>query len=180
MKKRKRNKTIGMLLTQQKFYLASQYLLPLASVLKEGFAQYVRREKAKHVSARNLAMAHAVKYAVKGEYPELYIDPALILLSDGSVRGINIENMTLNNNALWLDFDGGKITAMNHDDELLLVVYDPIAGVAIRNETLVTRSSSGLRLELPDYMKNVRLDVFILVRDRSRNRYSRSQYVGNI
>lgn len=180
MKKRKRNKTIGMLLTQQKFYLASQYLLPLASVLKEGFAQYVHREKAKHLSARNLAMAHAVKYAVKGEYPELYIDPALILLSDGSVRGVRVENMTLNNNALWLDFDGGKITAMNHDDELLLVAYDPIAGVAIRNETLVTRSSSGIRLDLPDYMQNVRLDVFILVRDRNRNRYSRSQYAGNV
>ena len=180
MKKRKKSKTIGMLLTQQKFYLASQYLLPLASIIKEGFAQYVRREKAKHLSARNLAMAHAVKYAVKGKYPKQYIDPALILLSDGSVQGISVENMALDDNGLWLDFDGGEITAMNHDDELLLVAYDPIAGVAIRNEGLVTRSSSGLRLELPDYMQNVRLDVFILLRDRNRNRYSRSQYAGNV
>ncbi|QMV69742.1 hypothetical protein HS960_19720 [Sphingobacterium paramultivorum] len=180
MKKRKQNKTIGMLLTQQKFYLASQYLLPLASVLKEGFAQYVRREKGKHLSARNLAMAHAMKYAVKGDYPELYVDPAFILLSDGSVQGIKVEDIMLENDALRLDFDGGEITPLNHDDELLLVAYDPIAGVAIRNEMLVTRSSSGLRLELPDYMKNVRLDVFVLVRDRNRNRYSRSQYAGNV
>lgn len=180
MKKRKQKNTIGMLLTQQKFYLASQYLLPLASIIKEGFAQYVRREKAKHLSARNLAMSHAVKYAVKGKYPEQYIDPALILLSDGSVQGISVRKMALDDNGLWLDFDGGEITAMNHDDELLLVAYDPIAGVAIRNEGLVTRSSSGLRLELPDYMQNVRLDVFILVRDRNRNRYSRSQYAGNV
>ncbi|MGJ1334586.1 DUF6266 family protein [Sphingobacterium siyangense] len=180
MKKRKQKKTIGMLMTQQKFYLASQYLLPLASIIKEGFAQYVRREKAKHLSARNLAMAHAVKYAVKGEYPDQYIDPALILLSDGSVQGISVGSMALDDNGLWLDFDGGEITAMNHDDELLLVAYDPIAGVAIRNEALVTRSSSGLRLELPDYMQNVRLDVFILLRDRNRNRYSRSQYAGNV
>jgi hypothetical protein len=180
MKKRKQKKTIGMLMTQQKFYLASQYLLPLASVLKEGFAQYVRREKGKRLSARNLAMAHAVKYAVKGEYPEQYIDPALILLSDGSVQGISVKDITLENDALWLHFDGGEITPLNHDDELLLVAYDPIAGVAIRNEAVVTRSSSGLRLELPDYMQNVRLDVFVLVRDRNRNRYSRSQYVGRV
>lgn len=169
-----------MLLTQQKFYLVSQYLKPLASVIKDGFAQCVRREKGRHLSARNLAMAHAIKYAVKGEYPEQYIDPALILLSDGSVQGISVENMALDDNGLRLDFDGGEITTMNHDDELLIVAYDPIAGVAIRNETLVTRSSSGLRLELPDYMQNVRLDVFILVRDRNRNRYSRSQYAGNL
>lgn len=180
MKKRKINKTIGMLLTQQKFYLASQYLKPLASVIKDGFAQCVRREKGKYLSARNLAMAHAIKYAVKGEYPELYVDPAFILLSDGSVQGINVEDITLENDALRLDFDGGEITPLNHDDELLLVAYDPIAGVAIRNEMLVTRSSSGLRLELPDYMRNVRLEVFVLVRDRNRNRYSRSQYVGNV
>ncbi|MCS4166274.1 MULTISPECIES: DUF6266 family protein [Sphingobacterium] len=180
MKKRKQNKTIGMLLTQQKFYLASQYLLPLASIIKDGFAQRIQREKAKQLSARNLAMAHAVKYAVKGEYPQLYVDPALILLSDGPVQNVSVESITLGNNALRLSFDGGEITALNHDDELLLVVYDPIGGVAIRNETLVTRSDSGLMLELPDYMQNVGLDVFILVRDRNRNRYSRSQYVGKV
>ena len=167
-------------MTQQKFYLASQYLKPLASVIKDGFAQCVRREKGKYLSARNLAMAHAIKYAVKGEYPELYVDPAFILLSDGSVQGISVKDITLENDALWLHFDGGEITLLNHDDELLLVAYDQIAGVAIRNEALVTRSSSGLRLELPDYMQNVRLDVFVLVRDRNRSRYSRSQYVGRV
>ena len=92
----------------------------------------------------------------------------------------DVDSLSRGDLQLWLDFDGGEITAMNHDDELLLVAYDPIAGVAIRNEGLVTRSSSGLRLELPDYMQNVRLDVFILLRDRNRNRYSRSQYAGNV
>lgn len=180
MKKKKQNKAIGALLTQQKFYLASQYLLPLASVIKDGFAQRVRREKGKHLSARNLAMAHAVKFAVKGEYPTLHVDPALILLSDGPVEGVTVGNIALENNALWLQFDGGKITPLNHDDELLLVAYDPVARVAIRNETLVTRSNAGLMLELPDYMHNVGLDVFLLVRDRSGSRYSRSQYVGTV
>jgi len=179
MNQRNQNKPLGQLLTQRKFYLANQFLYPLASIIKEGFSQRVRQAK-KSLTARNLAMAHAIKYAIKGEYPDLFVDPALILLSDGPVRGITVDHIARDTAMLRLDFNGSEITTINHDDEVLLLAYDQKGRVAVRNEKLVIRSASGMVLELPDYMQEVRLDLYVLLRDRDRIRYSRSQYLGSV
>ena len=179
MNQRNQNKPVGQLLTQHRFYLANQFLYPLASIIKEGFGQRVRQAK-KRLTARNLAMAHAIKYAIKGEYPDLFVDPALILLSDGPVRGITVGHITRDTAMLRVDFDGGEITRINHDDEVMLLAYDQEGRVAVRNETLVTRSASRVLLELPDYMQEARLHLYVLLRDRDRTQYSRSQYLGSV
>ncbi len=179
MNQRNQNKPLGQLLTQHRFYLANQFLYPLASIIKEGFGQRVRQAK-KRLTARNLAMAHAIKYAIKGEYPDLFVDPALILLSDGPVRGITVGLITRDTAMLQVDFDGGEITSVNHDDEVLLLAYDQKGQVAVRNEKPVIRSASAMVLELPDYMWEVRLDLYVLVRNRDGIQYSRSQYLGSV
>jgi len=179
MNQRNQNKALGQLLTQRRFYLANQFLYPLASIIKEGFGQRVRQAK-KRLTARNLAMAHAIKYAIKGEYPDLFVDPALVLLSDGPIQGIRVDHIARDTAMLRLDFDGGEITTTNHDDELLLLAYDQKGRVAVRNENRVIRSASAMLLELPDYMQGVMLDLYVLVRDRDRIQYSRSQYLGTV
>lgn len=179
MNQRNQNKPLGQLLTQRRFYLANQFLYPLAPIIKEGFGQRVRQAK-KRLTARNLAMAHAVKYAVKGEYPDLFVDPALVLLSDGPIQGIRVDHIARDTAMLQVDFDGGEITSTNHDDELLLLAYDQKGRAAICNDHRVIRSASAIVLRLPDYMREVRLDLYVLLRDRDRIRYSRSQYLGTV
>lgn len=179
MNQKNQNKPMGQLLTQRRFYLANQFLYPLASIIKEGFGQRVRQAK-KRLTARNLAMAHAIRYAIKGEYPDLFVDPALVLLSDGPVRGITVDHITRDTAMLQVDFDGGEITTINHDDEVLLLAYDQKGQVAVRNEKPVIRSASAMVLKLPDYMQEVKLDLYVLLRDRDGIRYSRSQYLGSV
>lgn len=178
MNKKNQNKPLGQQVMQHKFYLANQFLYPLALIIKEGFSQRVRQAK-KKLTARNLALGHAIKYAIGGEYPDLYIDPALVLLSDGPTQPITVDQVSRDGAILRVYFNGGKITATNHDDEVMLLAYDQKGQVAVRNEELAVRSVSSLMLELPDYMRQVsRLDVYVIVRNRDRIRYARSQYVG--
>lgn len=179
MNRKNQNKPLGQRVMQHKFYLANQFLYPLASVIKDGFSQRVRQAK-KKLTARNLALGHAIRYAVKGEYPDLYIDPALVLLSDGPTQTVTVGYMSRDGAMLRVDFNGGKITAINHDDEVLLLAYDQKGQVAVRNAEPVLRSVSSLILELPDYMRQVRLHLYVIVRNRDRIRYARSQYLGTV
>ncbi|OOG16335.1 hypothetical protein BWD42_21610 [Sphingobacterium sp. CZ-UAM] len=171
--------SVGRLIMQRKFCLANEFLSPLGKIIQEGFAHRAKQGKGKRLIPRNLALAHTIRYAVKGDFPNLFIDPALILLSDGHVKEINIRKTQRMGSNVSVSFDGGTLTKMNHDDEIQLVAYHVEGRVAVRSHRTVNRSKKLISLSLPDYLMQVQqLHLYILVCDRDGICYSRSQYVG--
>lgn len=178
MKRNTQKTSIGRLVTQRKFCLANEFLSPLGKIIQEGFAHRAKQGKGKRLVPRNLALAHAIKYAVKGEFPNFYIDPALILVSDGPLKEISVRRAQRIGSHLSVSFDGGALTKMNHDDEIQLIAYDVVGRVAIRSLRTVNRSKKLISLQLPDYLLHTPLQIYVLLCDRDGVCYSRSQYVG--
>lgn len=66
---------------QASFRLISKFLQPLNGLLSISFG-----ELSKKMTGANLAMRHNLKAAITGNYPGLAIDPARVLISQGSLR----------------------------------------------------------------------------------------------
>ncbi|QIH35489.1 DUF6266 family protein [Sphingobacterium sp. DR205] len=176
MKRNSQKTSVGQLIMQRKFCLANEFLSPLAKIIQEGFAH--RAKQGKRLTPRNLALGHAIKYAIKGEFPNFHIDPALVLLSDGPIREITILKVRRMGSSVSVNFDGGALTKMNHDDEIQLIAYHLEDRVAIRSHRTVNRSMKLISLSLPDYLLDAQLYLYILVCDRDGVCYARSQYAG--
>ena len=78
---RKKKSSPAQLAQQASFRLISKFLQPLNSLLSVSFG-----EQNKKMTGANLAMRHNLKAAVTGNYPHLAIDPARVLISQGSLR----------------------------------------------------------------------------------------------
>lgn len=78
---RKKKPSPAQLAQQASLRLISKFLQPLNSLLSVSFG-----EQNKKMTGANLAMRHNLKAAVTGNYPHLAIDPARVLISQGSLR----------------------------------------------------------------------------------------------
>lgn len=78
---RKKKPSPAQLAQQASFRLISKFLQPLNSLLSISFA-----EQSKKMTGINLAMQHNLKAAVTGNYPDLAINPARVLISQGSLQ----------------------------------------------------------------------------------------------
>src|SRR5690606_39638785 len=79
--RKKSNEVDGRLIIQQRFKLASEFLAPVRKLIQRGFAT---QKKGKTPFGR--AMSYVLLRAMAGDYPDQYIDPAAVRLSEGVLR----------------------------------------------------------------------------------------------
>lgn len=80
---RKKKPSPAQLAQQASFRLISKFLQPLGDLLAISFG-----EQCKRMTGANAAMQHNLKAAITGNFPDLAIDPARILISRGSLPNI--------------------------------------------------------------------------------------------
>ena len=80
---RKKKSSPAQLAQQASFRLISKFLQPLNSLLSVSFG-----EQNKKMTAANAAMQHNLKAAITGNYPDLAIDPARVLISRGALPNV--------------------------------------------------------------------------------------------
>jgi len=167
----------GRLVLRQRFRLAMAYLNPLRTLINQGFAT---RKKGKTAFGR--AMSYALRAAVQGEYPNQYIEPAAVRLSEGVLSRPDRWTVTRQGRTIEVVAVSDPPTANDNnrswDDRLVLCAYHPIKQIAGINATPSTREEGRISLELPSALADQRVHLYLMAHDRAGRKWSNSCYLG--
>lgn len=164
--------------TRIAFVVANRFLAPLGSIISKGFMKKAQERRRQRITPRNLALAHVMRFGIKGTCPDLHVDPAEVLLSDGYLPVPTAITMIREPNLVKVTYGTAGITAFNHDDAVLLVGYEVNDGVAVCSNPPALRRSGKAELVIPEYLTDKELHLYLLVCDREGVNYSRSVYMG--
>jgi len=175
---RKRSSEVdGRLAVRQRFKLASEFLMPVRRLIYRGFAT---RRKGKTAFGR--AMSYVLLRAVAGDYPNQYIDPAAVRLSEGVLLNPARGEVTRRGRSITVEVVsiGNGLEGVNQawDDRLVLCAYHPALRVAGINEEPRTREDGVVSLQLPPLLEDKPVHLYLMVHDRAERRWSNSKYLG--
>ncbi|SEL88811.1 DUF6266 family protein [Parapedobacter koreensis] len=175
--RRKSSEIDGRLPIRQRFKLASEFLMPLHRLIRRGFAT-----KRKGKSAFGRAMSYVLLRAVCGEYPDQYIDPAAVRLSEGVLQHPIRTEVTRQGRTVRVAVESrmGDLDGLNQawDDRLVLCAYNPALRVAGINDEERLREDGNVTLKLPPMLADKPVHLYLIVHDRSGQKWSNSKYLG--
>lgn len=168
--------SLGQIEQRLRFATATRFLGPLAEVLVRGWKG--------QTSGRNTPVNVAVKYALAnaltGVYPDFEMDPSLVLISQGNLG--NLLNLAVQADetgglSLTWDFIEGD-GARKMDDEVWVVVYNPIQETFLTYSAKAIRSALELTLALPANFTGQEIHVYVFCIKSDDKKRSRSVYTG--
>jgi hypothetical protein len=193
VKGRQRSRTVGrvtkprtekQLSSQQAMKVAITFVKTVAPFVEMGFGPYTARRA---MTPRNAAVGYTRKYAVKGEYPDVEVDYSKVLLSIGSLPGLEGVSASLSVEA------GGRLVLHFNwtveppdrdwprcDDQVMLLAYCPedIHGDLVCYRLTGARRTAGQdSLELPVSWTGKAIEAYISVISDDRQSVANSQYV---
>jgi len=178
--RKKSSEADGRLAVRQRFLLATEFLHPVRRLIQRGFAT-----KRKGKTAWGRAMSYVLLRAVVGEYPNQYINPAAVQLSEGTLDRPLDPVATRCGRTVTVtiaDADAGRDNRlylnMAWDDRLILCAYNPALRVAGINEEERLRSDGAVTLQLPPLLENEPVHLYLMAHDRSEQKWSNSLYLG--
>ena len=136
-KRRSGSETPEQIEQRAKFSLATKFLTAISAVIAFGFKNLSRNE-----TGYNIALAVTLK-AVKGTFPELFIDYTKTLVTKGKLKNAmipvasSLEPGTINFN--WTDNSG--LSDVMSDDQALLVAYCESLDLAVYKTAGAVRNS---------------------------------------
>lgn len=164
------------MVSRKKWALSQQWLQPLLEILQLGFKGYSPKAEG-FVAAKSYLMKHGFA----GEAPDLYIDPALVKVSAGTLPlPRSMEAIKLAGDQVQFSWD----PALPNDDassydQVMLLAYDVINGVTDFELPAVPRKKGAAVLELTPYKPGTyHLYAAFVAFDRSRQ--SDSIYLGAV
>uniref|UniRef100_F4C8U5 Uncharacterized protein n=1 Tax=Sphingobacterium sp. (strain 21) TaxID=743722 RepID=F4C8U5_SPHS2 len=164
----------GRLAVQQRFKIAMEFLAPLGKLLQ---STYSTRKRGK--SAMGRAMSKVLCGAIEGAYPNQYVNPAKVLLSEGTLMSAREIALKRDGNTLTATFNARSDYIFgNPDDGVLLCAYSPSLRIAGINEEPAIRADGKVSITLPPQLKDQEVLVYILFRTRDWKHFSRSVYLG--
>ncbi len=176
--KKVKNSSPAQLATQLAFKRASSFLAPLRGLVKIG---YFESAKQNDMMAIAMAMSQVLRCAVAGEYPDLYIAPADVILSKGPLSPVSLRTLQRTVDCITIRYGGhsGVIRGFT-DDEVIACAYQVDKGVAVLNKQPATRGDEVVTINIPVELQQQPLYVYLLVCDRNRKKFSRSTYLGHV
>lgn len=175
--RKKSNEVDGRLIIQQRFKLASEFLAPVRKLIQRGFAT---QKKGKTPFGR--AMSYVLLRAVGGNYPDQYVDPAAVRLSEGVLLNPIRTEVTRQGRMVTVDVeslgDNPEGGSEAWDDRLILCAYHPDLRVAGINEEKRLREDGSVALELPPLLEDKPVHLYLMVHDRKERKWSNSKYLG--
>lgn len=177
--RKKNNEVDGRLAIRQRFKLASEFLTPVRKLIQRGFST---QKKGKTPFGR--AMSYVLLRAMAGDYPDQYIDPAAVRLSEGVLRNPIRSEVTRQGRRVTVEVEslGDVPEGLNEawDDRLILCAYNPEVRVAGINEEKRLREEGSVSLELPPLLGDKPVHLYLMVHDRAERRWSNSKYLGEV
>ncbi len=175
-KEQRKSSTIdGRLAVRQRFQLASAFLKPLHTLIQKGFAT---RRKGKTAFGR--AMSYVLLRAVAGDYPNQYIDPSAVRISEGVLQNPAVAGATREGRRITVEVESSMELNQAWDDRLVLCAYHPELRVAGINEAEALREAGCVALLLPPLLEDKPVHLYLMVHDRKGRTWSNSQYLGEV
>lgn len=151
------------------------FLAPLNGLLKRGFAD---RAKRKRSFATSLALGHVLHTAIKLVDGRPQVDPARVLLSEGSLTPVRIDQINRYPDRIEVLHDWFRSDFVAGDDRVTLCAYQVEKGYAFANEQLWKRQEGRVIVPIPDDFQADGLYLYLMIADRRGHKYGRSQYLG--
>jgi len=159
-----------------RFKFMSQFFIPFTPYLTAGFYDPNSQR-----TAVNAAFALNYSRVIMGSYPNFVIDYGALIISDGVLKNLyEAKWITRGASGLDLLWTYPAPDYSNPDDQVMLVVYDPLLKIADGFIGGVSRCAGRSSFELHPRMVNHALEVYVAVAALNRRDVSRSLYLGRI
>ncbi|WP_426791268.1 DUF6266 family protein [Sphingobacterium sp. WOUb80] len=151
------------------------FLRPLNGLVKKGFSEMAKR---KNSLAGGLALGYLLKMAIRHEEGGPVVDPALAVLSEGSLWGVLSPQVHRYSDRIEVTHTMTHSGLVNGDDRLILCAYQVKKGYAFVNEQIWQRREERVIVSIPEGFCEDGFHLYLLLSDRKGNKYSRSKYLG--
>ena len=164
------------LINQAKFKAVLNHLQPVKELVKAGFKDHYTK-----TGGYRAAFAYNRKHALASDDDGFYIDPALFRISGGNLPGAVDPVVDLENGQLEITWSNEGVDTGRNSDQMMVLAYDR------ENARALTRIFDGayrralsFQMEVPAYMLNTELDIYIGFLAADRSAQSDSQYLGRV
>lgn len=152
------------------------FLKPMMEFIQLGFAAMA---EGTGKSAYNLALGYNKKQAVGGVYPDLEMDYAQVLVSQGEMDGVDDPRVELTSGSLDFSWNCPRgLPWPRETDQVMLLVYFPGLGKAVYNLAGPGKSAAAATLAIPANLLDVYMEVYISFIAENRKELSNSTYLG--
>lgn len=150
-------KTGKQLNQRSRFGMAVKLVHANGELVKPGFGPL-----ANGMSAYNAAVSYNLAHAFTGEYPDVSIDYAQVMLSKGELAPVsNLTPVFTAPNLLTLNWDNNSTTLhARTDDRLMVSLYDAESGIAGIYPLAAAREDGSAELQTPEGWNGRNVQVF--------------------
>ncbi|EOR94577.1 hypothetical protein ADIARSV_2175 [Arcticibacter svalbardensis MN12-7] len=174
-KRSKKTPTAKQAATRLTFKYLQEWLAPLKEVITIGFKEYNPR-----MTALMASHSYTYNHVLRGEYPNLYMDYASVMISYGDLPGVEDAAVRLpGSNRMEITWNPeNELCDAYWGDVLFYLVYNRVTNDTLQGIGMGTRMEGMLKIDIPDTFNNQELEVYIAFKSLKNNRVSMSQYLG--
>jgi len=159
------------LYNRNKFRTAHQWLLPLIDFLRLGFQDY-----APTFAGFVAAKSYLLRNAFTGKYPNQVFNPALTLLSYGTLDQSDTAEVSVPSaDKMILRWSGGEY---EYNERCMYVIYHPESTTALFETAGNQRRFGKATIRLPKYLSGQNVLVYLAFTTDDRKNRSKSQFLG--
>lgn len=161
------------LANRKKFANVQAWLQKITPFLRVGFQNY-----APTFQGFVAAKSYNSKNAVVGTFPNFEIDPALALVSFGTLPQATEANVVSEvSRTISFTWSGGNHA---YDDRCMLMAYDTVNGNAVYETAGSRRQLGKAELKLEERWSGKKVHIYLAFVTEDRKNRSKSQYLGEI
>lgn len=165
------------LANQMGLRVANAFLKPMMEFIQLGFAAMA---EGTGKSAYNLALGYNKKQAIGGVYPDLEMDYAQVLVSQGEMEGAYNPGVELTSGGLEFSWNCPRgLPWPRETDQVMLLAYFPGLGKAVYKLVGPGRSAAAATLAIPANLLEAYMEVYISFVAQNRKELSDSTYLGH-
>lgn len=160
---------------RMRFKLVIQFLKKISPLVNVGF-----QNRGKNQTPQNAAMAYNLKQAITGEFPDMELDPAKIVFSEGSLQpaqGASMDTSVPETVTISWISDTASANASESDGAMILI-YNPAKDEVVYNMFGSTRGVESHEQSIPAHWAGDEVAGYLAFRSESGNEVSQNQYLG--
>jgi hypothetical protein len=161
------------LANRDKFRKAQNFAKPLLEFVKVGFKDYGTA-----TGGFKAAVSSVRLNAIEGEYPNQFVNPALVKVSGGNLAAPETAEASLDENNV-LRFTWSKKGGLAYDQAMLLA-YDPEIEKAFMQTAAGFRKDGTDTLQLFPMHKDAKYHIYLGFVAKDRSRQAHSIYLGTV
>lgn len=164
--------------------VAQRAKFAITQKLLKGITPYLRvgyRGNTDTATPYNVATSKNVKLCIAGKYPSLGFDPSKLVLSEGSLEGVEIYAASIKNNVATFTWtDNSDEQSANMNDFAMPMVYNFSKCKAIYSLEKASRVDGNTTLDITASWKNDKLSCYIAFAAVETYAVSDTIYIGDV